>query len=271
MRQSIRALGWTVTIATLLIFAFLAISIYSLMQMMTDQGIGLSDFKYEASDGAIVLSLALSVNNTSYLDISELSVATALRDFDGAIISSATTPLGKIASRAQATKRHDLSMSITDILDKNLTYLLLQDGDLAIDTSIGLRYANVLGFRMTVANTSMPWGAPFSSLLIGEPSEPRPATGTLFLIDLPLSFENHSPFDISGDISIRAFNRDGAFIGSGDKTVSVRPHFAYSDEIQIEASPSSLENYTGNGYLEMRFETSTFSFGPVRMPYGRGK
>ncbi|MFQ5710449.1 MAG: hypothetical protein ACE5GD_01580 [Candidatus Geothermarchaeales archaeon] len=269
MRQSIRALGWTITIVTLLIFAFLAISVYSLMQMLlVNQGIKLGDFRHEASNGTFVLSLTITVNNTGYFDISKLNVNTVLRDFNGATISNTTTSFGKIASGSEATERHNLTMSITDMLSKNLTYLLLQDGELKIDTSIGLRYVNVLGFQIAVSNTSIPWGAPFGNLSIGEPSMPRPITETRFLVEVPLSFENHSPFDIDGSIFIIAFNQDGALIGSENKTVSVRSYSAYSDKIQIEASLGSLQNYTGSGYLEICFETTTFRFGPVRMPYG---
>lgn len=269
MRQSIRALGWTITIVTILTFGFLVTSVYSLMQMvLLDQGIRPTDFKYEVSNGTFILSLAVSVNNTSYFEISELNVTTALRDFYGDIISNRTTSFGKIPSGSESTKRHNLSLSITDILGKNLTYLLLQDCNLMLDTSIGLRYANVLGFQITVPNMSTPWGAPFSNLSIGEPSVPRPITETLYVVEVPLSFENHSPFDIEGDISIKAFNQQEALIGSGEEKVSVPRGSSYSGKIKIEVTLSALQNFTRSGYLEISFETSMFRFGPVRMRYG---
>ena len=51
MRQSIRMLGWTITICTILIFVFLATSVYSLMQMLIlDQGIMLEGSSEELAD-----------------------------------------------------------------------------------------------------------------------------------------------------------------------------------------------------------------------------
>lgn len=270
MRQSIRALGWTITIVTLLISAFLVSSVYSLMQMMAvDQGIRFIDFRYEVSNGTFVLSLVLSVNNTSYFDISELNVISVLRDFKEATISEATTSFGKIASGSEATGRHNLTISIEDILDENLTYLLFQDGDLNIDTSVGLGYANVLGFQITMSNMStLSWGAPLHGFTLERPQ--ASFNGTHLLIDIFLEVENHSFFDMIGNLHLKVYNETGGYIGSGRGAINIPHGSRLSGPIEVAIEIDNPSYYTGKGNLEVYFEPSIFDYRLelARLSYG---
>ena len=74
MRQSIRALGWTVTIIVILTVLFLGSAMYSLFQTLMNQGFGFGSFQLSTLEDGIVLSLPLYVNNTSYYDISTLNL-----------------------------------------------------------------------------------------------------------------------------------------------------------------------------------------------------
>ncbi|HIE19223.1 TPA: hypothetical protein EYP75_05810, partial [Candidatus Bathyarchaeota archaeon] len=62
MRQSIRALGWTVTISTLILFAFLASAVYSIFQIaLMDQGIRMGEMRTEFKDGSLKLSMPIEI------------------------------------------------------------------------------------------------------------------------------------------------------------------------------------------------------------------
>ena len=157
MRQSIRVLGWTITIASLLTFAFLGFSIYSLFQLVMGQGITPGESSVNISNGDYVISLPFLVNNTSYFDITKLDITTVIKDPKGDVISQSTTSSGSIPSRSSTNISHYISIDLSKMIEKNLT-----DGIIFMDTTLGLRYANIIEFNVTMANVSIPWDASIS-------------------------------------------------------------------------------------------------------------
>ncbi|MFQ6094925.1 MAG: hypothetical protein ACE5NN_02165 [Candidatus Bathyarchaeia archaeon] len=263
MRQSIRALGWTITIVTLLTFIFLGFSLYSLVQLVMAQGITAGDWGLNVSNGNYVISIPFSVNNTSYFDITELGVTTIVKDLEGEVISYNTTSFGSIPRRSLANRSHNIIISIDKMMEKNLTYILFTDCEIYMDTVISLRYANVIGFNVSMMNVSIPLRAPVD-LSIGEPDFQLEE----FLIEVPFTLTNQSPISIEGAVSVSIYNQDGTLLGSGSQTISVRSESTYSGRIEIRLTPESLRHYKGSGYLEIRFENPMFSFKWPRVPYG---
>jgi len=271
MRQGIRVLGWTVTIVALLVFAFLVMSAYSLFEtVVMRQGIRVGQPILNISEERIVLSTPLIINNTSYFEISEFRILTVLKDSMGNNVTDATTTSGGVPRGSLKSLRHNVSISIDDIVYRNLTYLFINDTKFLMDNLLELKYANIIGFKILIPNASLPWGAPFSNLQIGKPSTPQPIQGkpNMVSVDLPVAFQNRSPFTIRGAISLKIYSHDGAFLGSGHETLDVEPNSPYSDDISVELSLESARNYTGRGYLEIRFETVAFSFELPRVTYG---
>jgi len=157
MRQSIRVLGWTITIASLLTFAFLGLSIYSLFQLVMEQGIAPGESSVNISNGDYVISLPFLVNNTSYFDITKLEITTIIKDPEGGVISQSTTSSGIIPSGSSTNISHYISIDLNKMIEKNLT-----DANILMDTIMDLRYANIIGFSVTMANVSIPWDASIS-------------------------------------------------------------------------------------------------------------
>ncbi|MDH5440215.1 MAG: hypothetical protein OEZ48_08385 [Candidatus Bathyarchaeota archaeon] len=157
MRQSIRVLGWTITIASLLTFAFLGLSIYSLFQLVMEQGIAAGESSVNISNGDYVISLPFLVNNTSYFDITKLEITTIIKDPEGGVISQSTTSSGIIPSGSSTNISHYISIDLNKMIEKNLT-----DANILMDTIMDLRYANIIGFSVTMANVSIPWDASIS-------------------------------------------------------------------------------------------------------------
>ena len=193
MRQSIRVLGWTITIASLLTFAFLGLSIYSLFQLVMEQGIAPGESSVSISNGDYVISLPFLVNNTSYFDITKLDITTIIKDPEGGVISQSTTSSGIIPSGSSANISHYISIDINNIVEKNLT-----DATILMDTIMGLRYANIIEFSVTMANVSIPWDA---------------------------SISPKQTFSVSRD-------RDGAPFGFGNKT-NIRAQLLLYDQFRV--------------------------------------
>ena len=249
MKQSIRALGWAVTISMLILFAFVATAFYCSYQMLTTgQGIGLGDFQASYSENGLVLSMPVTVNNTGYYDMTELNVSTMLKDYDGAALASSNTEIPMIKTGITESTLHNLSLSLTDILS-NMTYLLFNDTEFRIDFSIAFRYAYAFSFQLNMGNMSMPWGAPLYGLDLREAGPPS-FNGTHLLMDITLEVENHSFLDIAGDLDLRVYNQMGKRIGSGTGLLHVPPLSRLSGPVEAVFEIENPMYLSDKGYLE---------------------
>ncbi len=251
MKQSIRALGWTITISMIILFAFLVTAVYSLAQsILMSQGMQFGDFQLHIQNNTFILSATLIINNTGYYDITDLNLTTVLRDPNGTVIAEASTPFGKIAKGSTVAEMHNISLNLADILS-NMTYLLFEDTELKIDFSMEMSYAYALNFRFTMANMSMPWGAPLYNFNITGISPPY-FNGTQLMLDIFLGFENHSPLDIAGIVNLMIYNETGGYIGRGSGVINATSHSGFGGPITILVeNPSS---YSGAGYVEVSFD-----------------
>jgi len=259
VRQSIRALGWTITISMLILFAFLATVVYSVFQtVVMEQGIGFGEFQSHFSNNTFVLSIPVTVNNTGYYDITDFNTTTTLKDFNGTTLITNSTFIMKISTGSTESRLHNLSLSLVDILS-NMTYLLFNDTEFKIDLSIGFRYAYALSFHLTVMNTSMPWGAPLHGLTIIE-VRLSGFNGTHLILDAFLELENHSFFDIVGNLYLKIYNEAGGYIGSGMRPINVPSNSSLNGASTIAIEIENPMNYTGKGSVEVYFELPTVAY-----------
>jgi len=257
VKQSIRALGWTITISMLILFAFLATVVYSVFEtVVMEQGIRFGEFQSHFSSNTFVLSVPISVNNTGYYDITDFNITTTLEDFNGTTLITNSTFIERINKGSTESRSHNLSLSLVDILS-NMTYLLFNDTEFKIDFSIGFRYAYALSFQLTVMNTSIPWGAPLHGLTLMEIT-PSSFNGTHFTLDVFLELENRASFDIVGNLYLKVYNESGGYVGSGSgiEPVNVPSNSTLSSERAhtIAVEIENPLNYMGNGYVEVYFE-----------------
>ncbi len=264
MRQSIRALGWTITISMLILFAFLVTAVYSAFQtVLMAQGIRFDEFQGHFSNNTFTLSTPITVNNTGYYDITDFNITTTLKAFNGTTLTTNSTFIEKIEKGSVKSRLHNLSLSLVNILS-NMKYLLFNDTEFEIDFSVGFRYAYALSFTLTVMNTSIPWGAPLHGFSLRE-VRVSSFNETHLVLDVFLEFENHSSFDIVGDLYFEVYNETGGYIGSGMVHINVPSHSGFSDMCTTNIE---MENpFTGKGNVEVYFELPlvdyTFELGSV--------
>jgi len=253
MRQALRALGWATKILWILIIFFAATVIYSALNFRMDFGEPQATF----SDGVIVMSFPLLIDNHGYYPVSDLNLTTRLIDNEGNLVSTSTTFLPLIAYSSNLEKSHNISLSLSNL---NLTYFLFQDSNFEADLSIAMKFARAVSLQVAT-DMIIPWGAPLYNFSVGEMTY-RNGTGVV-----PVSFENHSSFlNVTGAIRFEIYNNRDEPIGSGEKFVDVPSHSGYGDQIELVVDdPAKI---TTNGQVYVSFETSMFSFGPMVMPYG---
>ncbi len=257
MRQALRALGWATKVLWILIIVFAATVAYSALNFR----MGFGEPQASFSDGVIVMSFPLIINNSGYYPVSDLNLTTRLIDNRGTLISTSTTFLPLITHNSNLEKTHNISLSLNDL---NLTHFLFEDSNFTADLSITMKIARAFSLQ-TATDMVIPWGAPLYKFSIGEIT--YRSNGTHYLGDVPISFENHSPFlSVTGIIRFEVYNNRSEYVGSGEKFVDVPSHSGYGDQIELIIDYPA--NITANGQARVSFETSMFSFGPMVMPYG---
>ncbi|MCW4020100.1 MAG: hypothetical protein NWF14_02570 [Candidatus Bathyarchaeota archaeon] len=253
MRQSIRALGWTVTISTLILVVFLGTAFFSLFQtVLMAEGIGFGEFQMDFTEDGLVVSVPIAVNNTGFYDISDFEIVTGLSDANGTTIVARTTVIDEIKRGDAESRTHNLTLSFMDILT-NMTYLLFQDTEFNMTFSMGLRYAYTLGFQISMANMSMPWGAPLNGLEFTGTELPI-FNGTHLLIEIGVEVENNSFLDASGVLRLEVYNETGGRVGSGMGLFYLPAGSNLFDPIQTLTEITTPADYTGEGYIQVSLE-----------------
>ena len=88
MKQSIRALGWTIGISILILFTFSITAAYSMAQtLLINQGIRLSETpEIFLQNDILTTSYVLTVNNSGFYEISRVNITTMLFEPAGEIL-----------------------------------------------------------------------------------------------------------------------------------------------------------------------------------------
>lgn len=253
MKYAIRALGWATIILWILVILFSGTVVYSAIQIgMNFEG----EPEVTASNGEMTMSLPFSISNGGLYDISELNITTRIVAENETVISRSTSSVPLIPKASTVNETHDISVSLDDVLAKNLTYMLFNDINLSVDMSVGLTYAYAIPLRIS-SNLTMPWGAPLSNLTVGEITEISPSQA-----NAPLSFENHAFFGLNGTIRLEILDSFNRLIGSGTTDILVPQEGSYDDVIPVTLTGDFAEKAEARIY----FDTSVFSFGPVVIP-----
>lgn len=231
MKYAIRALGWTTTILWILIILFSGTVVYSAMQIRMN-------FEEEPevthSNNALTMSIPFSINNGGLYDISELNITTLIVAENETSISHSTSLVPLIPKTSEVNKTHDISLSLDDIMAKNLTHMFLNDTDLKVDMFVALTYAHAIPLRIS-SNLTMPWGAPLYNLAVAGISIDSPDQ-----VNVSLSFENHAVFSLNGTIRLE-------IVDSNNQTHSgTTDIFVLSEDSYDKAIPVTMEGVPGD-------------------------
>lgn len=258
MRYAVRALGWATKVLWILIILFSATSVYSAFNVRMSFGEPHDYF----SNGFLIVSIPLFINNTGFYDLSELNITANVMDYNGSLVGRSSTFVPLIPRNSNIKMTHNASMSLDDIISKTQIYLL-NDSVFNVDSSVKLIFAHAIPFQASM-NKTIPWGAPLYNFSIGDISYVYHNL-THQVVTIPLSFENHSPyFGVDGTMQFEMLNSRGETVGSETSSMDVPQHSGYSSQAELIADASKL---TPSGEIHFFFETSVFSFGPVVMLY----
>jgi len=209
----------------------------------------LGDPKITTSDGTLTMSIPFSISNNGLYDISDMNITTIIIAENETVISSSSSFIKIIPKRGLVNATHNVIVSLTDILAKNLTYMVFNDTLLNINMLVKLTYARSIPLKIST-NQTMRWGAPIYNLTVEKVSPISANEAKVFL-----NFENHAFFGLNGTITLELFDETNKKIGSSSGDLEVPPGAVYDDAIPVTLTKMPSEWVK----VGLRFDTSLFS------------
>jgi len=240
------------------LIVFLVSAVYSVKDVRFDFGeaqIGLT------SDNKILFSLPIAIDNKGYYNIGCFNVTTEILDKEGFMITRASTFIPVIEKSRQAMATHNVTIDVNDLLQNSQDYLF-NDTELEVHETVGIKLAEVIPVQAST-NLSMPWGAPLYNFTLGK-IEYAGFNGTHMTATIPINFENHASFDLTGNIQMRMYNSINILVSEGQTTIEAIQNISYQGDVELNVPITEI---TENGYFEVYFSTLFFDFGPLVIPY----
>jgi len=242
MRIPIRMISMATTFFWIFLIVFLVSAVYSVKDVRFDFGepqIGLT------SDNKMLFSLPITIDNKGYYNIGSFNVTTEILDHEGFMITRASTFIPVIEKSRQVMATHNVTIDVNDLLQNSQDYLF-NDTELEMCETVSIKLTEVIPVQAST-NLSMPWGAPLYNFMLGE-NEYAGFNGTHMTATIPISFENHASFDLTGSIQMRMYNSTNILVSEGQTTIETPQNTQYYGQIELNVPIVSI---TGHGYFEV--------------------
>ena len=259
MRIPIRMIGLATTFFWIFLIAFAVTAVYSLKDVQFDFG---QPQTGTTADNRLFFTMPIRVLNRGLYNIGNFNVTSQVMRTDGAIVASGATFVPVIRKGEEISTSHMVTASINDLLQNSQNYLF-NDAELRICESVGMSVAEMIPVQAST-NFSMPWSAPLYGFALGKPAYSM-YNATHFRVVVPVSFENHSFFDLTGTVQLRMLNSTGAFVGDGQTPIMARQTSSYNGNIELHIEAQGL---TQSGSFEVSFLSPILNYGPWVIPYG---
>lgn len=263
MNVPIRMLGIATLFFWVILVAFIASAAYSIKDL--DFGFGEPQFTV-APDHELLFSLPLHIDNRGYYSLKAFNVTTVFSDAEGSEISRASTFVPAISQGQNVTILHNATLSMNSLLQKGDQYLF-NDNNLTASVTAGLNFAELIPAQLST-NITYPWGAPLYNFMLGQSSYDL-SSSTQGKATVPLSFENHAAFDLTGNIRVELYNSGNSLLGESQTAFNAPRFSSYhgSLEFGVPLNTASLPA-DRSGHFKVFFSTALFEYGPLVIPYG---
>ena len=262
MNVPIRMLGIVTLIFWTILIGFIASAGYSMKDVKFDVG----EPEFTANEnGDVTFCLPFYVGNDGYFSLKALNITTIIYGEQGSELAKNSTFVATIERGQTVTILHNVTVSVRQLVEEN-QQLLLNDTILNAEAMVELEFAELMPVQLST-NFTLPWGAPFHSLMLDEPQYGGTRQSKIG-VAVPLSFGNHAVFDIDGTISAGLYDNSGALLAESQTQVSVPARSTFNGELSFLAPLSIVSQSSVGGHVKLSFSTSLFEFGPVVIPYG---
>lgn len=259
MRIPIRIIGVVTTFFWVFLIVFFVSAAYSVKDIQFNFGEPQTNVTF---DNKILFSLPITVVNKGYYNIGAFNLTTKVSDENGFVIAHHSTFVPIIERGVKITTSHNMTIDVNDLLQSDQEYLF-NDTELEIDQIVSMKLAEAISVQAST-NLSMPWGAPLYNFTMGE-IQYEPYNETHVKAVVSISFENHALFDLTSRIQVCMYNGDNELVGEEQKAIEAPQNSLYESLIELYVS---IAEKPENGHIEIYFQTSFFSYGPLVIPYG---
>lgn len=253
-------------IATVIFWVFLAAFVGLAAYSIKDLGLDIGETQVSTTpNGELLFSLPVFIDNKGYSSLNDLQITTIFFDDSSVEISKASTSVASILPGETTLITHNTTLNVNALLHKGEQYLL-EDQNLAASVATGLTLAELLPVQIST-NFTYKWGAPFYDFRLSQPSVDG-FNITHYKIIVPVSFENHAVFDLSGSMRIQLFGNDNRLLSDIQRDFNAPRQTLHADEVEFLISLGSESLLNRNGYFNVYLYTELFEYGPLVIPYG---
>jgi hypothetical protein len=250
MRVPIRIIGIAASAFWVFLIIFAASAVYSMKDFRVNLG---QEQTSTTEDNELLFSFPVSIVNTGLYEIADLNFSKTILDDAGSTIAGGSIYIPVIGQGQTINVTQNVKLNVTDLLQTHQS-LLNNDTDLTTNTRLSMLAAGVIPVQAS-SNSSMQWGAPLYNLTLGAPQLAM-FNATYSVVTVPLSFENHAFFDVSGTVWLRAYSNASELIGQGQTSIQVAQHSPYDGNLEVYA-PSAAGPIVR---LEVYFVTTFFNY-----------
>jgi hypothetical protein len=258
MRTPIRIIG----IATSAFWVFLIIFSASALYSMKDFQFNLGQPQISTTDDSeLLFSFPVFAANTGFYNIAQFNISTVILNEEGSAIARGFTFVPILEHGQTINVTHNMRLNVTYLLQTHQS-LLLNDSELTGNMRISMRAAEAVPVEAS-SNFSVPWGAPLYNLVLGVPQS-TPVNTTHSQVIIPISFENHAFFDLTGTVQARAFRDASLLIDENQTDIYASQHSPSHGNLELYVPMEAVPRMR----VEVFFFTQFFNYGPLVTPYG---
>jgi hypothetical protein len=247
-----------ISIATALFWIFLtAFTVSAVYSFIKDVRFSFGEIQMPTNlteENEMVLSIQITVENMGYFNICFFNITTEISDIEGFVLTRGNTCIPTINRNTVITINHNVTVNVTDLFQENSAFIF-NDTTLVLYEAIGMSVAEIIPFKAST-NVTIPWGAPLYNLSLGEP-EYVAVNRNHTLIRIPVSFENHSFFDVAGNLIISMYDSEYTIVEEGQTAIEVPSHTIYSGNAEVYVESTAIPS---SGLLKIYFQTPIFNF-----------
>lgn len=258
MRLPIRILG----IATSVFWIFLIIFAVSAMYSMQDIQFNLGAPEVNTTaDNDLLLSFPAYVMNTGLYNIANLNLTTEVFNRNGSEVAWGSTLIPTVPHGQAVNTTHTMKLNVTGLLQSNLD-LLFNDSTLRVNENVSMSAAEIVPVEAS-SFLDVPWGAPFSNLAFGAPEYSFYNASHLRVV-VPVSFENHGFFNLTGTLNARISSSATGFVSRCQVDLNATQNSPCKMKLEFYVPIQATRSI----HLEVFFKTQFFEYGPVVMDFG---
>lgn len=257
MKIPVRMISIISIIFWVFLIGFFVSAVYSIKDLQFDLG---EPKMSTTPDNKIIFSLPVNIVNNGYYNIDLFNVSTGIADKEGTMIAQGSSIIPLIKRDENITINHNVTLDFYNL--ENYEEYLFQDIELKLFESVSMRIAEAIPVKASI-NHSMLWGAPLHNLSLGE-AEYIVHNQTHLKVIIPMTFENHAFFDLSGSVQTDAYNNNDILCGEGQTILEAEQNTSYHGTLDLYILTTEI---TEDVYFEVYFQTSLFNYGPLVIFY----